>query len=266
MIKLIAVDMDGTFLRDDQTYDEASFAKIYRCLKERNISFVVASGDQYFQLKSFFTNYPDVIYIAENGALIRSQKHLFALHQYSRQAIKQIEKFLLNQKDIQFLVCGAQNAYELSKFGQEYYDLSRPYYYHLRKVEKLANIDDQILKFGVRCPDKDTEYYVNLFNQKLKPYCQATSSGHGDIDLIQPGIHKAHGLAELGRILSIKLFEMCAFGDGGNDYEMIKEVGDGVAMANSSSQLFTVADHQTDSNNEQGVLNYLDKLFFKNIC
>lgn len=260
MIKLIAVDMDGTFLKDDQTYDEAEFAKIYQQLKARNIQFVVASGNQYFQLISFFTKYPEVIYIAENGALIRSPKQLYALHQYSEQAVKQIEQFLLDQNDIQFLVCGAQSAYELTKFGQEYYDLSTPYYYHLQKVEKLSDIHDQILKFAIRCPEDKTQYYVDLFNQKLKDYCNATSSGHGDIDLIQPGIHKAHGLAELGKILGIDLSEMCAFGDGGNDYEMLKEAGDGVAMANSAPQLLAIANHRTASNNEQGVLKYLAKL------
>lgn len=35
-------------------------------------------------------------------------------------------------------------------------------------------------------------------------------------------MQKANGLRELGKILNIKLSEMCAFGDGGNDLEMIR--------------------------------------------
>ena len=46
MTKLIAVDMDGTFLRDDKSYDEEKFAKIYQELEKRNIIFTVASGNQ----------------------------------------------------------------------------------------------------------------------------------------------------------------------------------------------------------------------------
>ena len=49
---------------------------------------------------------------------------------------------------------------------------------------------------------------------------------------------------------------MTAFGDGGNDLEMVKEVGDGVAMSNAAPILLKVANHTTTSNNEQGVLTY----------
>lgn len=81
----------------------------------------------------------------------------------------------------------------------------------------------------------------------------------GDIDIIQPGIHKANGLKELGDILGIKLSEMCAFGDGGNDLEMLREVGDGVAMKNAVPALLEVANHVTDTNDDEGVLNYIEK-------
>ena len=100
--------------------------------------------------------------------------------------------------------------------------------------------------------------YVDFLKKSLGDYRNVTSSGHGDIDLILPGIHKAHGLTELGKVLDIPLSEMTAFGDGGNDLEMIKEVGDGVAMSNANPVLFKVADHTTTSNNEQGVLTYIE--------
>lgn len=53
-VKLIAVDMDGTFLKSDNTYDEARFKKVYDELKKQGICFTVASGNQYFQLRDFF--------------------------------------------------------------------------------------------------------------------------------------------------------------------------------------------------------------------
>ncbi len=53
MIKLIAVDMDGTFLDSQMNYQRSIFRKIYQYLKRNEIHFVVASGNQYYQLKSF---------------------------------------------------------------------------------------------------------------------------------------------------------------------------------------------------------------------
>ena len=53
-IKVIVTDMDGTFLDDAKKYDRARFMAQYLELKKRNIEFVVASGNQYYQLISFF--------------------------------------------------------------------------------------------------------------------------------------------------------------------------------------------------------------------
>lgn len=53
-IKLIAVDMDGTFLSDQKTYNRERFMAQYQQMKAQDIRFVVASGNQYYQLISFF--------------------------------------------------------------------------------------------------------------------------------------------------------------------------------------------------------------------
>lgn len=260
MIKLIAVDMDGTFLNSQGKYNHARFKKIHDRLSQKGIHFVVASGNQYYQLKDFFTDYNDIDYIAENGALIRNPEKIYKVHFFLKQAVKEIEEFLFKQvPDLNFLVCGEKAAYGLDILPQEYFNFSSRYYHHLQKVKKFSDIDDHILKFAIQCPDEKTDYYIQLFKDNLSQYCGVTSSGHGDIDIIQPGIHKANGLKELGDILGIKLSQMCAFGDGGNDLEMIKEAGDGVAMKNAAASLLKVANHVTDSNDDEGVLNYIEE-------
>ncbi len=47
-IKLIAVDMDGTFLSDQKTYNRERFMAQYQQMKAQGIRFVVASGNQYY--------------------------------------------------------------------------------------------------------------------------------------------------------------------------------------------------------------------------
>ena len=159
---------------------------------------------------------------------------------------------------MQFLVSGAESAYFPVQFTDDYYEISTKYYYRLKKIHEFNEIDDKVLKFSISCPDKKTNYYVDLLKKNLGRYCNVTSSGHGEIDLILPEIHKAHGLAELGQVLGISLSDMTAFGDGRNDLEMIKEVGGGVAMSNADPAVLKVADHTTTSNNEQGVLTYIE--------
>lgn len=60
MIKLIAVDMDGTFLRDDKSYDEEKFTRIYQKLEKKDIKFTIASGNQYYQIATFFKDFETV--------------------------------------------------------------------------------------------------------------------------------------------------------------------------------------------------------------
>ena len=66
--------------------------------------------------------------------------------------------------------------------------------------------------------------------------------------------------AHLGGILGIEPADMVAFGDGGNDLEMLQLVGRGVAMANAPEPVKAVADDLAASNNDQGVLAYLEQL------
>lgn len=52
-MKLIAVDMDGTFLNDNNEYDEIRFKHIYDKMRLDNIRFVVASSNHPSYLKNF---------------------------------------------------------------------------------------------------------------------------------------------------------------------------------------------------------------------
>ena len=65
-IKLVAVDIDGTFVRSDYTYDTLRFKRILSSMKNVGCNFVVASGNQYYQLRDLFPGYYDeVSFVAE---------------------------------------------------------------------------------------------------------------------------------------------------------------------------------------------------------
>ena len=56
-VKLVAVDIDGTFVSSDYTYDVDRFKKIFHKMKQCGCHFVVASGNQYYQLRDLFSGY-----------------------------------------------------------------------------------------------------------------------------------------------------------------------------------------------------------------
>lgn len=252
--------MDGTFLNNMMDYNRSRFRNLYEKMKLKNIKFVIASGNQYYQLKSYFKDYPELLYIAENGAYIRSQAQVYQETSFSSQNAEQILEKLTQIPKLQVLVCGEMGAYYLSNAEKDFIILSHKYYPRLEAVRAFDMINDHILKFALSCSPEETEDVVLKLRKKLKGIAEPTSSGRGGIDIIQPGMNKAAGLRVLGGKFGIPFSKMCAFGDGGNDLEMLSEVGEGVAMENASSAVKKITSYRTASNEEQGVLSYVEEI------
>ncbi len=87
--------------------------------------------------------------------------------------------------------------------------------------------------------------------------------GHFGIDLIIPGINKAHGIQFLLEAWNAPEGEVMAFGDSGNDYEMLKMANYSFAMDNAKPAIKEVADYTIASNDEGGVLEAIDWYFNK---
>ena len=86
-----------------------------------------------------------------------------------------------------------------------------------------------------------------------EPYALMAST-HNDLELMPYGVDKGLGLQKLAAHLGLDISEVMAIGDGGNDVDMLKQAGLGVAMANACAEAKTAADHVLAySNNEEGV-------------
>ena len=59
--------------------------------------------------------------------------------------------------------------------------------------------------------------------------------------------------------MGITMAQTIAFGDGGNDVNMLQMAGVGVAMGNASDAVKAFAGHATLSNEEDGVADFLEK-------
>lgn len=260
-IKLVATDMDGTFLTDDKHFDHERFAKVYNYMQQNKIHFVSASGNQYFQLKEFFKDFPETLFVAENGALIGNHNEVYQSSIFNDDLKQRIILVLNNLSNILVVMCGQKNAYIPQNVPTDFFKMSKFYFPHIESVSDLSEVDDGVLKFSVNCPKTETEAYMKKLSELIGPEVSVVSSGHGDIDIIRADVNKATGLQFLSDMLDIKPEEMCAFGDGGNDLEMLAYVGHGVAMKNASPIVHQTASFETVDNNQQGVIQHLEELF-----
>ena len=71
------------------------------------------------------------------------------------------------------------------------------------------------------------------------------------------GKNKGLSLLALAKEYGIDRKQICAFGDGGNDIEMLKHAGLGIAMGNGYSECKYAADYVTDHISDEGIYNAL---------
>ena len=260
-IKLVATDMDGTFLTDEKTFDKPRFQKVYDYMLQNDIQFVSASGNQYDQLRNFFKDFPETLFVAENGALVGSHNEVFRSDIFSNDLKMRVIDLLNSLDDIQVIMCGEKSAYILNSSTPEFIKTSTFYFPTIKMVDDFKTVDDGVLKFSCNCPDDETELYMQKLADLIGPEVAIPTSGHGDIDVVRADVNKAYGLEYLANKLNIKPEEMCAFGDGGNDLEMLRYVGHSVAMENGSPIVLETAKYQTINNNQQGVIAHLEEIF-----
>ncbi|MFR2767323.1 MAG: HAD hydrolase family protein [Thomasclavelia sp.] len=113
MIKLIATDMDGTFLDSNKRFD-FEFIDIFYELKKRDIKFVVASGNQYYRLFQKFVPLSEQMYfIAENGCVIAKGARQLYCNTIENEDLIKIKSVLANYKELVIVLCVVERAYIL---------------------------------------------------------------------------------------------------------------------------------------------------------
>ena len=84
------------------------------------------------------------------------------------------------------------------------------------------------------------------------------------IEVMNKEMNKGIALKRVADYYQIPKERIIAFGDESNDLEMIDYAGIGVAMGNAIDELKSVANYVTDTNENNGVANFLANYFNMN--
>lgn len=103
----------------------------------------------------------------------------------------------------------------------------------------------------------------NLTSIPLQHYMTSESTFYytknGDAIIVHKNANKGYATRKASDFFKISLSQMIAFGDDANDIDMIKIVGRGVAMGNSISDLKKIANYVTETNENNGVVTWINK-------
>ncbi|MBY4835935.1 HAD hydrolase family protein [Streptococcus agalactiae] len=138
MIKLIATDMDGTFLDENGTYDKKRLANVLKKFKEQGIVFTAASGRSLLSLEQLFADFRDqMAFIAENGSAavlfdrlayeqhLSREQYLDIIDHLSKSPYMENNEYVLSGKDGAYILSDANPGYaeEVLSFGDNINDL-----------------------------------------------------------------------------------------------------------------------------------------------
>ncbi|MGT2845815.1 Cof-type HAD-IIB family hydrolase [Streptococcus massiliensis] len=265
-IKVIATDMDGTFLNQENDYDRERFSKIFTKLQERDIKFVPISGNQYYQIRSFFPHLEqELTIVSENGAYIVEQGKVIKSHRLPLDLVRAVLDYLLKHNlEMELSLCGEKATYILDKVEPEVKDFFAIYSHRLEMIESFHQLpDDHFLKFSFNTPLEMTQKIIDDLHQVMGNQIEAVTSGHGNIDIIARGINKGSAMSYLLKHWGYSPEQLLAFGDGNNDLQMLELAKYGYAMANGSKEIKEITNFRAPDNNKSGVLQVIEEYLEK---
>ena len=268
-IQLVAIDLDGTLLRDDKSLSQENVDAIKEAI-EQGVQVVICTGRTLPSIQYLSKQLPqgdgDEYLILQNGAVIHQLPDLNIVHETvltegDRQAIYDVFKEYRSE-EVQMVAFDPDKLYLVDDetanptVVQDAKTLSTDI--TLAKFEEVLNLETlyKIVVFGgVEFIDD----YLEKIPNELYEQVHIVRSLPVAIEFIPKLANKANGLNALIQLLDIKAENIMTIGDELNDYEMVKMAGLGVAMENGHPEVKRVADELTLTNNENGVAHAIRK-------
>jgi len=255
-IRLIACDMDGTLLDDDDAiHDE--FWPLIDQLHARGIIFCPASGRQYSSLLNRFEPIADeLIFIAENGTYAIQKGVELSSDPLSladaRTMIRVARDLKQREPGVNMVLCGKRSAYVESS-DQAFNAEVAKYYLQLEVVDDLLTVEDDILKLAVFAFQSSERVTYPAFEPFSRSH-QVVVSGQHWLDVMVKDANKGSGIRHIQEKLGITRDQTMVFGDFLNDLEMMDEATYSFAMANAHPLLKERARYLSPGNSDNGVV------------
>ncbi|MEH6940866.1 Cof-type HAD-IIB family hydrolase [Bacillus sp. JJ722] len=252
MIKLIATDMDGTLL-NDQNQLPTEFHSIYNALTEKGIIFGAASGRQYYNLIDRFHDEKDqMLFIAENGTFVVYKGEELFSNTLQRDVALKLVEIGRTIEDAHVILCGKKAAY-IESSTPELLEQVDKYYARREIVTNLMYVEDEILKVTI-LDFKGAEQNSNQFFSEYRQQLQVAVSGFLWLDITNGNANKGTAIQKVQEYFHVTSEQTMVFGDYLNDLEMMKQAYYSFAMENAHKEIKNVARFEAKSNNEAGVI------------
>lgn len=275
MKKIIIFDLDGTLFSSGKKIDGQTLNKILS-LEEKGIQVGIATGRFYDELEPVINQ----LRLRDFGGFVLSSNGL-EVHDF------------LRFKDKTFLKIDSYQAKEMIELAGRYHLIPYVYedgVYHMfyvygfsffqkiihflpSQIHYIKSMQELVLEKDVDLHsclyDKicfaGTNYHIKKFEQfVLKKYCgfQFYPVNSHCTELVRGEVGKLQATSYICKERNATLSDVLFFGDSGNDVDLLRECGCGVAMKNGMKETKKVADYISNfTNRHQGVLDMLNRFY-----
>lgn len=265
MIKLLALDLDGTLL-DSQKQISPRNKEAIKQAEEKGVKVVLTTGRPLAGIRTYLEalalNDPGDYAVTYNGGLVQENDTGRILSRTTLTLEEIQQAYAIFQKAaLPLSVLSMDLVLDLpAPLGKEsLYGQNAPYLKHkkclLSDLSETGVYNKMVASFTQSYLDEQIRKLPKTLWETFEVFkSQATL-----LEVLPKGVTKARGLKELGKILAIDASEMMAIGDEENDLSLIRYAGIGVAMENATAPVKAAANEHTTANDADGVARAIEK-------
>jgi Cof subfamily protein (haloacid dehalogenase superfamily) len=269
--KLLAIDMDGTFLNEEKKLTEANLEAV-RKVASAGVKVVICSGRMPAGLKPFLKYMPqNQPVIAVNGSIILDHNNKEISYEAidNETVIKVIDLLRSEFKEVYYhffdknAACSEVFEKMIKEYNRRNSFLSRDCRVELRIIpdtkEYIKQYNASISKIEI-CDDNSE--ILQKIRKRIREVCdvEVVSVGSSGIEITKSGLNKGSSLETLAKHYGYSLEECIAIGNDENDIEMIKKAGLGIAVKNAREDVKKAANYITEKdNNNDAVAEIIEK-------
>ena len=225
MIKLIASDLDGSLLDDDKNLP-ADFDRVLAELKEKDVTFVVASGRDFASTEAVFGDRVNrLMCICNNGANIYENGKMIICHSLTKQQVKTTLDLVRSMENTEPLVFTLDKTY-YTDGCEGFMEWTRNPYSPMDWVasyDELYNIEGDIFKIAIYDGSGNiTDYSYPAVKAAVGGETAVYVSGDIWVDVVNTNASKGMALQLVQEKLGISKENTMAFGDYYNDETLLE--------------------------------------------
>lgn len=262
MIKLLALDIDGTLLKKDYSLSDKVKSAVQKVCG-LDVKVVLVTGRMY-SASTFIADELglDTPILTYSGALARTKDEIFyekaITDALARRVLKELKNF---DAQVNLYLDDELYAEAETPVLIEYCE-KRKLDYKIKSFDEIPNINaNKILAIG-KTPDATTEI-LEYLQGKFSDELFVVRSFPTFCEIISKGASKGNAVLFLAKMWGISPDEIMAVGDQDNDIELLKVAGIKIAMGNGTEGLKAIADYIAPSVEDDGLVDAIEKFITK---